>query len=1095
MKWHRLTTRILSFGLALLFGMTGLLFVSSVKELAWTDEEEETVEEREEEAAHLVDASRGYSTKLYNNTSGLPTSEANAIVQTPEGFLWIGSYSGLVRYDGNTFERIDSAETGITSVVSLFVDSKERLWVGTNDSGAGVLERGQWHLFNKENGLKSLSVRGIAEDEDGLIYLATTEGVALVDADLNVRLADAPQIREEYVRSIMLGPDNTIYALTIVGAVFTMKNGEVTRFCSPSDLGVSDIHSILPDPDNPGNIYCATKGSAIYYGEFGRALLPLISIAPLSYVNSISKLGDEIWVCTDNGVGRVVDGKLIVLENLPMTTSIEGMMADYQSNLWFVSSQQGVMKIVPNRFSALYEQYQLPEDVVYTTCLLSGKLFIGTKTSGLLIMENRKILESFPVDRIVSVSGKEYESHDLIGFLSDAKIRSIIQDSKGRLWISSFSKTPLIRYDGKTATVFTLNDGLPSERARTVIECADGSMAVACTGGVAIIVGDRIERVYGETDGINNTEILTIVQAENGDILAGTDGDGIYIISSGLIRHINTDNGLKSDVVMRIKKDHSRELYWIVTSNSISYMTADYQVTTVRKFPYSNNFDLYQNDRDEMWVLSSNGIYVVDTQEMVANSDITAFFYGRDNGLSCYATSNSYSELSPDGDLYMCGSTGVVLTNINEENVVDSDVHITVPYIEADGKIIYPGNDGAFVVPASVRKMTVYAYCFNYSLVNPEIRYRLEGFDRVTTTVRRSELVPLTYTNLSGGRYTFRMELLDARGQVQKTVAVQIVKKEALTESSWFRALMIIAIIVAVVVITYFIGKKRTDALIKKEQEQRMLVREIVEAFAKVIDMKDKYTNGHSTRVAEYTAMLAEELGYDEETVEKYRNIALLHDIGKIGISSETLNKAGRLSDDEFKEIKSHSGKGFIVLKDISIMPELAIGARDHHERPDGRGYPRGLTGEEIPRVAQIIAVADTFDAMYSDRPYRKRMNFDKAISIIKEVSGTQLTADVVDAFLRLVEKGEFRAEDDTGGGTFEDITNIHKAQDKAKIEEDQKAETDKKTEEDAATAKTAEDKPAETPDEEKSSEDPPKNDSEKKDPEKNDPPKNDPEK
>ena len=129
-------------------------------------------------------------------------------------------------------------------------------------------------------------------------------------------------------------------------------------------------------------------------------------------------------------------------------------------------------------------------------------------------------------------------------------------------------------------------------------------------------------------------------------------------------------------------------------------------------------------------------------------------------------------------------------------------------------------------------------------------------------------------------------------------------------------------------------------------------------------------------------------------------------------------------------------------------MPELAIGAGYHHERPDGKGYPKGVKGDEIPRVAQIIAVADTFDAMYSDRPYRKRMNFEKAVSIIKEVAGTQLTADVVDAFLRLVEKGEFRAEDDQGGGTTEDIDNIHKkfeneAKNEAKPEETAASKTD----------------------------------------------------
>ena len=152
-----------------------------------------------------------------------------------------------------------------------------------------------------------------------------------------------------------------------------------------------------------------------------------------------------------------------------------------------------------------------------------------------------------------------------------------------------------------------------------------------------------------------------------------------------------------------------------------------------------------------------------------------------------------------------------------------------------------------------------------------------------------------------------------------------------------------------------------------------------------------------------------------------------MHDIGKICIPDEVLNKPGKLTDEEYSLIKSHASKGYDTLRNISLMPELATGAGSHHERPDGLGYPKGLKEGEIPRVAQIIAVADTFDAMYSNRPYRKRMNFEKAVSIIKDVSGTQLTSDVVDAFLRLVEKGSFRAPDDHGGGSIEDISNIRK--------------------------------------------------------------------
>ena len=136
-----------------------------------------------------------------------------------------------------------------------------------------------------------------------------------------------------------------------------------------------------------------------------------------------------------------------------------------------------------------------------------------------------------------------------------------------------------------------------------------------------------------------------------------------------------------------------------------------------------------------------------------------------------------------------------------------------------------------------------------------------------------------------------------------------------------------------------------------------------------------------------------------------------MHDVGKVGIPNSVLNKPGKLTDDEYDIIKTHTIKGHEVLKDISVVPELSVGALAHHERYDGKGYPNGLSGDEIPQVASIIAVADSFDAMYSDRQYRKRMDFDKVISIIKEVSGTQLNPEVVAAFLRLVDKGEIRPD------------------------------------------------------------------------------------
>ena len=971
----------------------------------------------------------GYSAVLYDNTNGLPTSEANAVAETSDGFIWIGSYSGLIRYDGSNFERFDSSG-GIASVTALFVDSKDRLWVGTNDAGAAVMVNGEFQMFNKKNGLTTLTVRDFSEDRNGNIYLATTNGLAVADPELNIRMLDDPQFSGEYIR-MLRHSGGTVYGVTKNGDLFTVRDGKLTGWYSPETIGIPNIHSVFPDPQYPGYLYIGDSASSVFYGELTDSfrIVKQFDVSPCNYINEIGYAGDMIWICTDTGIGFIVGDKFVKISNIPMTTAVEGMLTDYQNNLWFASSSQGVMKIVPNQFSDVFSRFEgLDPKVVCSTCLFDGQLFVGTKNDGLTVLDLTEgvVHSRIPLESVKTASGDVCEDTDLIEMLKDSKIRSVIRDSKDRLWLSTFGKNCLVRYDGKTAVKFTAADGMPSERVRTVYECGDGSFLAACTGGLAVIRDDRVEKVYGAAEGIENTELLTVAEGINGEYLIGTDGGGLYILNGEELRHLGSDDGLPSDVIMRVKKDLNRDLYWIVMSNALAYMTPDYQVTTIRHFPYSNNFDLYQNSHGEIWVLSSNGIYVVQTEEMMRNGDtVECLYYNRDNGLPCNATSNSYSELTADGDLYIAGTTGVAKVNIEKPSDNVSEIRVSIPYMEADGAMVFPDQDGVFHIDSGVKKLTIFSFVYNYSLVNPEVSYQLDGFDSEPVRLLRSELTPVSYTNLHGGKYQFLFSIQDPHGLTSKELSVSLIKEKKVYEMAWVHAcfLLLGAVLISIIIKAY--SDRRNKQLTKKSEAQKQLIREIVESFSKVIDMKDQYTNGHSSRVAEYTVMLSRELGIDEETVEKYYCIALLHDIGKVGVPPEVLNKPGKLTDEEFSIIKSHSALGYDALKNISIMPDLAIGAGAHHERPDGKGYPRGLNGEEIPRVAQIIAVADCFDAMYSDRPYRKRMNFEKAVDIIKNASGTQLTPDVVDAFLRLVAQGKMRAADDVGGGTTEDITNI----------------------------------------------------------------------
>lgn len=174
------------------------------------------------------------------------------------------------------------------------------------------------------------------------------------------------------------------------------------------------------------------------------------------------------------------------------------------------------------------------------------------------------------------------------------------------------------------------------------------------------------------------------------------------------------------------------------------------------------------------------------------------------------------------------------------------------------------------------------------------------------------------------------------------------------------------------------------------QRDLKELSVEVMEALAHTIDAKDEYTRGHSIRVARYARMIAEKMGYTGEQCENIYYMGLLHDIGKIGVPNEIINKPTRLTDEEYDVIKKHPMTGNDILMEIKSHPELAIGARWHHERYDGKGYPDHKTGEEIPIEARIIAVADTYDAMTSNRSYRSYLPQKAVREEIEKNIGTQ---------------------------------------------------------------------------------------------------------
>lgn len=192
------------------------------------------------------------------------------------------------------------------------------------------------------------------------------------------------------------------------------------------------------------------------------------------------------------------------------------------------------------------------------------------------------------------------------------------------------------------------------------------------------------------------------------------------------------------------------------------------------------------------------------------------------------------------------------------------------------------------------------------------------------------------------------------------------------------------------------------EVTIKIIEKEQMLIH-IVQTLAGTIDAKDTYTNGHSSRVADYSKEIAKRSGYGESELNDIYMMGLLHDIGKIGVPDAVINKPGKLTDEEFEVIKMHPVMGAKILENIKEKNELAMGARWHHEKYGGGGYPDGIKGDEIPEPARIIAVADAYDAMTSYRSYRDPMPQEKVREEIEKGSGTQFDPRFAKIMLEMI--------------------------------------------------------------------------------------------
>ncbi len=949
----------------------------------------------EEEATDYND----YVQSVYSSNNGLPCGEANDIVQTNDGVLWIGTYAGLYRYNGREFRWIDNYES-VKNVNCLYVDEEGRLWIGTNDNGLSIVIREKVaNTLDQERGLPSNSVRCIVRASNGYYYVGTTASMQILVMNNGLKAVNTLD-EINYAESISADEDGCVATVSSDGELFLLRDGNILSSIQLPDKN-EEFNCCEFAPD--GTLMAGTSTNHIYcYDVSGDDFkqVKALTCVNVNHINNIYHLDeDTMFVSTDNGVSYINGSGYHRLNTNDFNNSIDNMLCDYQGNLWFTSSRLGLLRLAKSPFKDVYGSIGMDRRVVNTIVSWQNSYYIGTDT-GLDVVNkscNSRITNSLTED------------------LSGKRIRCMLVDLQDHLWVCTYG-SGLMEYspNGEEWT-YNADDGSFGNRARVVTQLSDGTIMAAGDTGISYIKNHEITKTIRNEDGLINSMILTITERKDGTILAGTDGDGIAVLKDGKVeKMITRDDGLSSGVILRTIKDPKSEGVFLVTSNSLCYLDPEGSIRVLDKFPYFNNYDIWVKDEDTLFVMSSAGIYVVERDELVAGGEIAWELLDARRGLGTSLTANSWNYYNGLGELFLPCDTGVYVIDVDKYNHDERTYRMQLASVKLDGNTQPIARKGAITIGQNVSRVELYPEILNYTIQEPNIGYFLEGYDTQWTIMPQNSLNNIIYANLPAGDYTFRLGIFDSAGErILEERKFEMVKIGKLYEQPLFVLYMVAVLSLTLVWFTWFVVQRQLN----QQQTKLNMANETVMAIANAVDAKDVRTHQHSVRVAEYSVMIAKELKcfnwwQRDKMLSNLGKAAQLHDIGKIGVPDSVLNKVGRLTDEEYVQMKSHVDRGTDILKDFTLVEHATEGTRYHHERYDGRGYPDGLKGDEIPLFGRIIAVADAFDAMTSNRVYRNHMDTDYVMNEMQRGRGTQFDPVVLDAFMRLISKGILNLEE-----------------------------------------------------------------------------------